>query len=205
MKDIFPKKLYALINNNHLLDAAFNCAKDEHNKTGALRSGTCLPYIVHPVAVALILAEWGAPDEVVASGFLHDVPEDTDFTLQEIEELFGLLIKIILDGVTNVATKADGNRARRFAINAHHSSNADWRSKWVKMADIFHNTSDLHKQKSDKRFYLIEKWIHLHAIWDERLVEYFEQVKEQIMRIAKIMDVQLPELSTPHLITIPSK
>ena len=196
-----PKSLKERINEKSGLRAAYEFALEYHNKTGQLRSGTARPYIVHPIAVACILLEWGAPTHVVMAGLLHDTVEDTDATEQQIHLVFGNDIAVIVEGLTDVASKFDGDREQRFKINVRHSANADWRSKWVKMADIFHNTSDLHKQKVFRKAYLKEKWVQLHVIWDERLVDYFAEVKANILRVAEIMNVDLPELATPTLLS----
>lgn len=195
-----PIELSKLIKDKSGLRAAYEFALEYHNKTGALRSGTSLPYIVHPIAVANILIKWNAPTHVVMAGLLHDTVEDTEATKHQIHLVFGNDIAYIVEGLTDVAVKSDGSREERFKLNVRHSACADWRSKWVKMADILHNTSDLHQQKKPRTAYLKEKWIQLHVIWDDRLIVYFEEVKANILRVAKIMGVELPVLTTPHLL-----
>ncbi|MEK7705710.1 MAG: HD domain-containing protein [Myxococcota bacterium] len=69
------------------IDEALRFAARMHD--GQRRKGTDIPYIVHPVAVGLMLQRFGFDDDVVAAGILHDVLEDTDCTLDELRARFG--------------------------------------------------------------------------------------------------------------------
>ena len=85
--------------NSVLIAEAFKLAFKAHE--GQLRaSGE--PYIIHPVAVADLLREIGASPSVIAAGLLHDVVEDTCIPLTEIENNFGLEVKILVEGVTKL-------------------------------------------------------------------------------------------------------
>ena len=67
---------------------------------GQFRKGTGIPYISHPYAVGLILMNEGCPEEVIIAGLLHDTVEDTDMTLDCIQERFGVVVATIVDGCT---------------------------------------------------------------------------------------------------------
>ena len=64
-----------------------------------MRKGTDIPYITHPVAVGMILANAGCPDELIIAGILHDTVEDTEVTLEQIETEFG---KAVADIVASI-------------------------------------------------------------------------------------------------------
>lgn len=71
------------------------------------RKGTDVPYIVHPFHVALILLRYGFDEDVAIAGLLHDVVEDCDISLEEIEERFGARVAKLVDGVTERKQTAD--------------------------------------------------------------------------------------------------
>ena len=82
-----------------LIERAYRLAFDAHE--GQLRkSGE--PYIIHPLSVAIILAELEMDKETIAAGLLHDVVEDTIYTYEEIKEQFGDEVALLVDGVTKL-------------------------------------------------------------------------------------------------------
>ena len=88
-------------NDNSLICRAFEFARDLHE--GQYRkSGE--PYICHPVAVAGILRYMGGNNVMIAAGFLHDIVEDTDITLEEIEQRFGAEVRQLVEGVTKLSS-----------------------------------------------------------------------------------------------------
>ena len=99
------KKLIDIINTYHpsddisMIEKAYELAFNAH-KDQKCRSGE--PYIIHPVSVAIILAELELDKETIAAGILHDVVEDTVFTLDEITEMFGAEVALLVDGVTKL-------------------------------------------------------------------------------------------------------
>ena len=85
--------------NTELIGRAFDTAKSLHD--GQLRkSGE--PYLIHPIAVAIILAELGMDDETIVGGLLHDVVEDTEYTREQLVEDFSEEIALLVDGVTKL-------------------------------------------------------------------------------------------------------
>lgn len=81
---------------------AFSFAEEAHR--GQLRKDGLTPYLLHPVSVVEILAGLHADQDILISALLHDVPEDTTRTLEEVEELFGKDVAYLVDGITKLAT-----------------------------------------------------------------------------------------------------
>lgn len=125
-----------------LITRAFNFANEAH--AGQLRkSGD--PYIIHPMATADLLAELHMDDESVAAGLLHDVPEDTKRTLEDIEKEFGRDIRFMVEGITKLGKlKYRGNdqyveNLRRMFI----ATAQDVRIMVIKFCDRIHNLKTL--------------------------------------------------------------
>jgi len=112
------------------------------------------PYIAHPVAVAGLLRDLGGSSVMIAAGFLHDVVEDTEVTLEEIEERFGAEVRQLVEGVTklskfNFSSKTESqaeNFRRMFLAMAQ-----DIRVIVVKLADRLHNMRTLEHLPDKKR------------------------------------------------------
>ena len=82
-----------------LIDKAYHTAAEAH-KEQQRKSGE--PYIIHPLCVAIILADLEMDKETIAAGLLHDVVEDTILTKEEIEKEFGADVALLVDGVTKL-------------------------------------------------------------------------------------------------------
>ena len=123
----------------NLIVKAFKIAYKAHD--GQLRaSGE--PYIIHPIAVADLLKEIGAGSSVIAAGLLHDVVEDTSVELSEIETVFGLEVKVLVEGVTKLGGIHFNNRTEAQAENLRKmflAMASDIRVVLVKLADRLHN------------------------------------------------------------------
>ena len=123
----------------NLIAKAFKIAYKAHD--GQLRaSGE--PYIIHPIAVADLLKEIGAGSSVIAAGLLHDVVEDTGVELSEIENIFGLEVKVLVEGVTKLGGIHFNNRTEAQAENLRKmflAMASDIRVVLVKLADRLHN------------------------------------------------------------------
>ena len=142
-----------------LVEKAYRVAYDSH--AGQMRkSGE--PYIIHPLSVAIILAELELDKETIAAGLLHDVLEDTIMTEQEMEAEFGKEVVLLVDGVTklqhlhltdNVKSPKDKN-ADRLEMQAENlrkmflAMAKDIRVIMIKLADRLHNMRTLKHQSA---------------------------------------------------------
>lgn len=135
-----------------LIDKAYNLAYDAH-KDQVRKSGE--PYIIHPLCVAIILADLEMDKETIAAGLLHDVVEDTIFTTEEIEGLFGSDVALLVDGVTKLGKlQYDGDKIEVQAENLRKMFLAmakDIRVIIIKLADRLHNMRTLKHMKPEKQ------------------------------------------------------
>ena len=130
------------------------------------------PYIVHPVAVADLLRDIGASAPVIAAGFLHDVVEDTDVSLEEIQEHFGSEVRELVEGVTklggihfNDRTEAQAENLRRMFM----AMASDIRVVLVKLADRVHNMRTIGALKEEKRQRIARETREIYAPLANRL------------------------------------
>lgn len=125
------------------IDAALRIAaiahKDQVRKEGGV------PYIVHPVMVALMLATRGFPDEVVAAALVHDVLEDTDFPEDELRKELGDEVYAIVRSVTHDDTLSWEDKKRAYIESIRAGSDG---AKAVSTADKIHNMQSLLKAYS---------------------------------------------------------
>jgi (p)ppGpp synthase/HD superfamily hydrolase len=140
--------------NSDLVRRARDFAATAHE--GQKRKYTGEPYIVHPIAVAELLAELGHPDEVLAAALLHDVVEDCEVTLAEIEAEFGPRVADLVEQVTDVSRPEDGRRAQRKELDRLHLAKASPAGKSIKLADMLDNTRTIVLDRSFAPIYLRE-------------------------------------------------
>ena len=156
--EVLYSKLIATINKYHpsddisMIEKAYKLAADAH-KDQKRRSGE--PYIIHPVSVAIILAELELDKESIVAGILHDVVEDTVFTLDEISDMFGAEVALLVDGVTKltqlsyskdkVEIQAENLRKMFLAMAK------DIRVILIKLADRLHNMRTLEYMNTAKQ------------------------------------------------------
>ena len=135
----------------NLICRAFNFAYDLHE--GQYRkSGE--PYIAHPVAVAGLLRDLGGDSVTIAAGFLHDIVEDTDITSEQIEEMFGVEVRCLVEAVTKLSKFNFSSTKERQAENFRRMFLAmaqDIRVIVVKLADRLHNMRTLEHLKPEKQ------------------------------------------------------
>jgi len=114
-----------------------------HDAVGQVRKYTGEPYWTHPQAVAELISDHGFDDNVIAAAWLHDVVEDTQITLAQIEENFGFLITGFVSDVTDISKPEDGNRKVRKRIDLEHLAKASYEGKSIKLADMIHNSETI--------------------------------------------------------------
>ena len=110
------------------------------------------PYVLHPIAVSCILAHMRMDAETLMAALLHDVIEDTEFTKDEIEQKYGLVVAELVDGVTKLSHSSDKayNKAASFR-KILQATLQDPRVIIIKLADRYHNMTTLGALRPDKR------------------------------------------------------
>lgn len=134
-----------------MIDKAYRLANGAHE--GQMRlSGE--PYIIHPLAVACILVELGMDSESVVGGLLHDVVEDTDYTLEDIRKMFNQQVANLIDGVTKLGKIPYSSREEQQAENIRKmliAMSEDIRVIIIKLADRLHNMRTLEFKPPQKQ------------------------------------------------------
>ncbi len=163
-----------------MIEKAYNLAHNAHE--GQLRkSGE--PYIIHPLSVAIILADLEMDKETIAAGLLHDVVEDTIFTIEKIEEQFGEDVALLVDGVTKLAklkfshhVDDAGDRTREQqemqAQNLRKMFLAmakDIRVILIKLADRLHNMRTLQYMPPEKQKRIAQETLDIYSPIAQRL------------------------------------
>ena len=135
-----------------LVEKAYKIAR-EHHEGQFRKSGE--PYIIHPLKVAIILAELEMDKESIIAGILHDVVEDTDMTLDDVREQFGGDVAILVDGVTKLTRinwTSDRNEIQAENLRKMFLAMAkDIRVIIIKLADRLHNMRTLQYMKPEKQ------------------------------------------------------
>ncbi len=153
-----------------IITKAFNFARQAH-KGVRRRSGE--PYILHPIAVARIACvEIGLGSTSICSALLHDVVEDTDYTVEDIENLFGSKIAQIVDGLTKISGGIFGDRASAQAENFKKlllTMNDDIRVILIKIADRLHNMRTLGSMLPSKQYKIAGETLYIYAPLANRL------------------------------------
>lgn len=153
-----------------IITKAFNFARQAHKGVKRL-SGE--PYIMHPIAVAQIASEeMGLGSTSICAALLHDVVEDTDYTIEDIENLFGPKIAQIVDGLTKIAGGIFGEHASEQAENFKKlllTMSDDIRVILIKICDRLHNMRTLDAQPPSKQYKIAGETLYLYAPLANRL------------------------------------
>ena len=155
-----------------IIQKAYNYAV-EHHGDQKRKSGE--PYIVHPVNVAYTIADLGLDEKTICAALLHDVVEDTDATLEDIENEFGKEIAEMVDGVTKL------KQIKYASIEEHQVENyrkmflamgKDIRVIIIKLADRLHNMRTLQYLRKDRQIAISQETMQLYAPLANRLGLY---------------------------------
>lgn len=128
-----------------LLQDALSYAVEKH--AGQTRKGKDVPYAVHPIAVGRILHDHGFANEVVAAGFLHDVTEDTDATLADVEHRFGPEVARLVDGASEHDKEASWEERKQHTLDYLEDAPLD--ACYVKAADKIDNVRSMRIEYED--------------------------------------------------------
>ena len=173
--DKFQELLNGYLNSNHrkkveIIERAFKFAKEAH-KGIRRRSGE--PYILHPIAVARIVShEIGLGSTSICAALLHDVVEDTEYTVEDIENHFGKKIASIVDGLTKISGGIFGDQASAQAENFRRlllTMSEDIRVILIKMADRLHNMRTLGSMLPSKQYKIAGETLYIYAPLAHRL------------------------------------
>ena len=162
-----------------IIDKAFNFAKEAHKGVRRL-SGE--PYIMHPIAVAQIAcSEIGLGSTSICAALLHDVVEDTDYTVEDISNIFGPKIAQIVDGVTKISGGIFGDKASAQAESFKKlllTMSDDIRVILIKISDRLHNMRTLGSQLPSKQYKIAGETLYIYAPLAHRLG--LNKVKEEL-------------------------
>ena len=134
----------------HAYDVAEKMHRGQLRKSGE-------PYLIHPMAVAEILADLGMDEETIIAGLLHDVVEDTEYTSEQLIDEFGEEIGLLVDGVTKLGSLKFKNKEERQVENLRKmflAMSKDIRVLIIKLSDRLHNLRTINYMTHDK---IIEK------------------------------------------------
>ena len=178
IQDGFNALLQDYLNSNHRrkverITKAFNFANQAHAGVKR-RSGE--PYIMHPIAVARIVCrEMGLGSTSICSALLHDVVEDTEYTVEDIKDMFGEKIAQIVDGLTKISGGIFGEQASAQAENFRKlllTMSDDIRVILIKIADRLHNMRTLGSMLPNKQYKIAGETLYIYAPLANRLGLY---------------------------------
>jgi GTP pyrophosphokinase len=175
INDAFQRLLDSYTASRHrkkvdIITKAFNFARQAHKGVRRL-SGE--PYIMHPIAVAQIACEEvGLGSTSICAALLHDVVEDTDYTTEDIENIFGPKIAQIVDGLTKISGGIFGEQASAQAENFKKlllTMSEDIRVILIKICDRLHNMRTLESQPANKQYKIAGETLYIYAPLANRL------------------------------------
>ena len=178
IEQAYQNLLNGYLSSNHrkkveIIDMAYKFARDAHQ---GIRRRSGEPYILHPIAVATIVSqEIGLGSTSISAALLHDVVEDTDYTVEDIEAQFGEKIAHIVDGLTKISGGIFGDKASLQAENFRKlllTMSEDIRVVLIKMADRLHNMRTLSSMPPNKQYKIAGETLYIYAPLAHRLGLY---------------------------------
>lgn len=164
-----------------MLQFAIQVALDAHKSQ--MRKGSSIPYIVHPMEVAIILAENGADQDVIVAGILHDTIEDTEISKEDIVRMFGIHIAELVAGASESNRDIPGiTWDERKQHTIEYLKTADKKVRMIACADKLSNMRSINKDFNDIGDRL---WQRFNAGYDKQkwyytsLVESFKALAEE--------------------------
>jgi guanosine-3',5'-bis(diphosphate) 3'-pyrophosphohydrolase len=160
---------------NELIARALEFATAAH---GEQKRASGEPYVIHPIAVAQIVAGWGLDSEVITAALLHDVVEDTPVTTQELADTFGTKVAELVEGLTKLKLSASPRPAAdsaRVQLNNENlrklllATTQDFRVILIKLADRLHNMRTLGALPAEKRARIARESLEVFAPLADRL------------------------------------
>ena len=173
--EAYARLLRSYTNSNHrkkvdIIQKAYNFALKAH-ENDCRSSGE--PYIMHPLAVATIISEeMGLGSTSICAALLHDVLDGTDYTIDDIENIFGKKIALIVDGLTKIAGGIFGDKASEQAENFKKlllTMSEDIRVILIKICDRLDNMRHLDRQPEAKRYKIAGETLYIYAPLANRL------------------------------------
>lgn len=173
--DAFMDVLNGYLKSNHrkkveIIKRAYEFAKNAHQ---GIRRRSGEPYILHPIAVAKIVSqEIGLGSTSICAAFLHDVVEDTEYTVEDIEMNFGKKIASLVDGLTKISGGIFGDKASAQAENFRKlllTMADDIRVILIKMADRLHNMRTLSSMLPSKQYKIAGETLYIYSPLAHRL------------------------------------
>ena len=175
INNAYQNLLNGYLSSNHrkkveIIEKAYKFAREAH-KGVRRRSGE--PYIMHPITVAQIVSqEIGLGSTSICAALLHDVVEDTEYTTEDIEAMFGKKIAQIVDGLTKISGGIFGSQASAQAENFRKlllTMSDDIRVILIKMADRLHNMRTLQSMPPAKQYKIAGETLYIYAPLAHRL------------------------------------